>query len=286
MTRNFYLGCAVWSYKGWVGEFYPPKTAAKDFLSLYSRRFTAVEGNTTFYAVPEQATVARWAAQTPPGFKFCPKLPKTITHGGLLASQVESAQRFIERMGNLGDKLGPIFVQLPPRYSPSNLNDLQQFLQALQPMGVPLAVEVRHPDWFGEPHKQNLLAVLHATKTERVLLDTRPIYNCADDPQITSERRKPNVPLQPDEPHSFGFVRFISHPDAQYNQVYLQEWTQRITQWLHSGKQVYFFVHCPVEDFSPATARDFQKMLIAQNVPVPELPWDSFNPPPQQLSLF
>ncbi|MGK7947197.1 MAG: DUF72 domain-containing protein, partial [Microcystaceae cyanobacterium] len=48
---TFYLGCAVWSYEGWLGSFYPTKTPKKDFLSLYSQRLTAVEGNTTFYAV-------------------------------------------------------------------------------------------------------------------------------------------------------------------------------------------------------------------------------------------
>ena len=51
---NFFIGCAVWAYKGWVGELYPQGTRTADFLNLYSRRFTTVEGNTTFYAVPNQ----------------------------------------------------------------------------------------------------------------------------------------------------------------------------------------------------------------------------------------
>ncbi|NER92987.1 MAG: DUF72 domain-containing protein, partial [Symploca sp. SIO1B1] len=51
---SFFLGCAVWAYKGWIGEFYPPGSKAGEFLSLYCQRFTTVEGNTTFYSVPNQ----------------------------------------------------------------------------------------------------------------------------------------------------------------------------------------------------------------------------------------
>ncbi len=71
---NFLIGCAVWAYKGWVGELYPQATRSADFLHLYSRRFTTVEGNTTFYAIPNQETITRWATETPPGFEFCLKL--------------------------------------------------------------------------------------------------------------------------------------------------------------------------------------------------------------------
>ena len=95
---NFYLGCAIWSYKEWVGNLYPPKSPAKDFLSLYSRRFTTVEGNTTFYAIPSAETIEKWVAQTPPGFKFCPKLHRQITHQGLLLPQRDRAIDFLIRM--------------------------------------------------------------------------------------------------------------------------------------------------------------------------------------------
>jgi len=96
----------VWSYKGWTGDFYPAKSRPQDFLSLYSDRFTAVEGNTTFYAVPNAATIARWQAKTPPQFKFCPKFPKTVTHGGLLAPQIAEALAFIERMKIFNSQVG------------------------------------------------------------------------------------------------------------------------------------------------------------------------------------
>ncbi|MEO7912925.1 MAG: DUF72 domain-containing protein, partial [Roseiflexaceae bacterium] len=81
---NFYIGCAVWGYKDWVGGLFPPGSKQTDFLSLYSRRLTTVEGNTTFYATPSVETVKRWAAETPETFRFCFKLPREVSHEGLL----------------------------------------------------------------------------------------------------------------------------------------------------------------------------------------------------------
>ncbi|MEG3435650.1 DUF72 domain-containing protein [Pannus brasiliensis CCIBt3594] len=283
---TFYLGCAVWSYKGWVGEFYPPKTQSKDFLSLYSQRFNTVEGNTTFYAVPDAGTVARWKQETPSGFKFVPKLPRTITHSGLLTPHLSDAIAFISRMQGLGDRLGPIFAQLPPSYSPEYLADLVNFLTAIADYDVAIAVEVRHRDWFEDPHRERLNDSLEKLSIGRVLLDTRPIYNCPDDPQLASERRKPELPLQPDLTANFTLIRFISHPEGIYNHAYLREWATRVGRWLQSGTDVYFFVHCPVEEHSPFTARDFYRLLIEKKVKLAPLPWDRLQTPPEQLSLF
>jgi uncharacterized protein YecE (DUF72 family) len=286
---NFYLGCAVWSFKGWVGDLFPAKTRAKDFLSLYSRRMTAVEANTTFYAVPDRATVARWAAETPAGFQFCPKMPKDVTHGYLLEPKIAAAIAFIDRIAELGERLGPIFVQLPPRYSPQSFDDLQVFLEGLPRDRVSMALEVRHLDWFEKPYAEQLNELLHSLGMGRVLLDTRPIYNAPDDPQIASERRKPKVPLEPVLTAKFAFVRFISHPEREYNQVYVQEWAQRVASWLSQGTSVYFFVHCPVEARSPQTVRWFQQELEAQDATVPPLPWNQCQDsslPSQQLNLL
>ncbi len=283
---TFYLGCAVWSYKGWVGEFYPPKSQSKDFLSLYGQRFTTVEGNTTFYATPDAGTVARWKQETPAGFKFVPKLPRTITHNGLLTPYLTDAIAFIGRMQGLGDRLGPIFAQLPPSYGPESFGDLVGFLTALADYDVSLALEVRHRDWFEKKYREQLNSFLKTLGIGRVLLDTRPIYNCPDDPQLASERRKPAVPLQDDRTADFTLVRFISHPEGHYNHAYLQEWVKRVGQWMKQGTDIYFFVHCPVEERSPFTARDFYRLLVEKRVKLPPLPWDRLKAPPEQLSLF
>ncbi|MEO1670037.1 MAG: DUF72 domain-containing protein [Cyanobacteria bacterium J06631_2] len=285
---NFYLGCAVWSYKDWVGNLYPAKSQPRDFLSLYSHRFTTVEGNTTFYALPSPETIAKWANQTPPGFKFCPKLHRHITHQGLLVPHIPDALNFFERMSGLGDRLGTTFIQLPPSYSPAYLSDLTEFLTACSQYNQDLALEVRHLDWFKLEAGESLNSLLTELNIARVLLDTRPIYNCPDDPQIGSPRKKPKVPLLPIVIGNTAFVRFISHPDRQYNQAYLEQWTTELQLWLTEGKTVYFFVHCPQEARSPDTAKLFHSLLASQ-IPLlspSSLPWNSIEPNPTQLSLF
>ena len=285
-SRNFYLGCAVWSFKGWVGEFFPPHSRPADFLRLYSQRLTAVEGNTTFYAVPNRETIDRWVAETPRGFRFCPKLPRALTHQRVLRPAIADARRFLALMQGLGDRLGPIFAQLPPQYGPASLDDLKEFLLNWPHSEAPLGLEVRHPEWFKEPHASVLSSLLERLGVGRVLLDSRPIYGGPDDPQIGSERRKPKLPLQPTLTASFSLIRFISHPERTVNQSYLEEWTCRVAQWLRQGTQIYFFVHCPMETWSPGTARWFQHMLEERKVPVPPLPWDSLMTTPKQLTLF
>jgi uncharacterized protein YecE (DUF72 family) len=283
---TFLIGCAVWAFKGWLGDFYPTGSRSRDFLSLYSRRFTTVEGNTTFYSMPDVATVQRWAETTPPGFEFCPKLPKSLTHEGRLAPALPGALRFLALMQGLGDRLGPLMLQLPPSYSPAQLADLTQFLQGWPIDQAALALEVRHIDWFREPHRHHLTELLTALQVGRVLLDTRPIYAAPDHPQRHSERQKPNVPLQPQVTSDVSLIRFISHPNLDLNQPYLDEWVDLVDRWLQQGKRLYFFVHCPQEERSPTNARHFQHLLERHGVEVPPLPWDTLNQPPTQLGLF
>jgi uncharacterized protein YecE (DUF72 family) len=297
---NFRIGAAVWAYKGWVGDFYPAKSQASDFLHLYGQRFTAVEGNTTFYHIPDRDTIAKWVAQTPTGFKFCPKLPRQITHNGMLAEAIAPAISFIELMQELGDRLGIIFIQLPPAYSPGEINDLRKFLRALvdfsserlnQSSKLQLAVEVRHRDWYVSPHCDRLNELLQQLGIGRVLLDSRPIYQDPDGKRIMQhvqqERRKPNLPLQPILTSEFSLVRYISHPMLERNQPFLEQWVSHIQQWLGTGKQVYFFVHCPIEERSPHNAAHFQTMLETAKVEVPPLPWQELiATTPTQLRLF
>ncbi len=283
---NFLIGCAVWAYKGWIGELYPKGSKAAEFLTLYTQRFTTVEGNTTFYSVPDQETVKNWASQMPPGFELCPKLPRQLTHNGLLQPSIPGALEFLAQMQALGKHLGPIFAQLPPSYEPTALEDLTAFLSAWPRSEAPLALEVRHPDWFKEPHASNLNARLQQLGIGRVVLDTRPAYTGSANYSQPLEPRKPKVPMQPVITAPFTLVRFISHPDQEVNQPFMEEWVTWVDQWLRLGQRIYFFVHCPIEKYSPGNARHFQQLLEQHGVPVPPLPWDSIDQPPIQLSLF
>lgn len=293
------LGCAIWAYRGWLGGLYPPQTKAKDFLRVYSRRLSAVEGNAAFYAVPSQETLEQWYEATPPGFKFCPKLFRGITHSGALSPQQGQAQAILERLQTLGDRLGPIMIQLPPNYSPAYLEDLDRFLQGV-PSGLAVAVEVRHPNWFLPAVAGRLNACLQRHSAGRILLDSRPVYqhlghlgpddvglgdSSSSDPQHHSQRRKPRLPLQPEVTAPFTIIRYIAHPTLENNQGYFADWCPRIKAWLAQGTVVYLFIHCPQEARSPAILRAFHTALEAAGVPVPPLTWQ-LTSQPEQLSLF
>ncbi len=281
------IGCAIWSYPGWVGEVYPPKTPAKDFLRMYSHHFPAVEGNTTFYAIPDRVTINRWIAQTPVGFKFYLKFPRSITHNGLLEPYILPAQIFISQMQELGDKLGVMFIQLPPNYAPSErFADLTAFLTALSTQNVSIALEVRHLDWFKSPHRERLNELLTKLGIGRVILDSRPIYEAAQSGEAVIACKKPQVPIDLTLTAPFTLIRYVSHPVRSANQIWLEGWVNQIQTWLQQDIQVSMFFHCPIEIKSPINARYFHEMLVESGIEINPLPPKLVDDSPVQLNLF
>ena len=231
MSNIFYLGCAVWAFKGWVGDFYPRGSHSNELLQLYSDRLMAVEVNSTFYVIPDRQTIERWAKDTPAEFRFCPKFPKHFTHNGLLLPHIEQAFQFLDLVSGFGDRLGVSFIQLPPSYSPANFADLENFLKALPTQDYQIALEVRHADWFKPNYSDRLNALLQNLGIGRVLLDSRPIYDLTADEidlslsvAVQQQSRKPHLPLQPVVTAPFSIVRFISHPERDLNIRFWEEW--------------------------------------------------------------
>ena len=250
----FFLGCPIWSHKGWVGKLFPKGTKQAEYLHIYSRHFSTVEGNTTFYAVPSEETVARWAAETPAGFRFCPKLPREVSHASQLAPQADAASAFVERMRGLGSRLGPIFMQLPPGYGPRLLGDLGAFLAAW-PADAQLTVEVRHPAFFQPAGANALNELLERHGVGRALMDVRALKRGelpgADVNLDVARDRKPDVPLQPVLTAPFSLVRYIGHPDLALNDDLLDDWAERSEAWLAQGVDLFFCCHCPDDTFAP-----------------------------------
>ncbi len=278
---KLYLGCPIWSYKNWVGSFFPEGTKLADFLREYARRLNTVEGNTTFYAVPSAKTLVRWVEQTPETFRFCPKLPRTISHAGKLREHLDETREFVQVMTGLGARLGPMFLQLPPRYPPPMVDDLYAFLEAWE-RGMPLAVEVRHLAWFETPNHDKLNALLAEFEAARVVIDTRPIRSLVGDPllkgsvyqrMLQARERKPDLPILPERTAPFVFLRYVGHPVMEHNTSFIEEWAVHMAAWLRQGVDCYVFCHCPDERLDPWLCREFHK-IIAASAPVPPLPWD------------
>jgi uncharacterized protein YecE (DUF72 family) len=143
------LGTMGFAYEAWRGVFYPETANPRQYLAPYSQVFDAVELDSTFYGAPRESTVRQWAAQTPPGFRFCPKTPRDITHERGLAlarGAGEAMLAFLDAIRLFGDKLGPVLIQLPPSFDPVQRPALAEFL-AMLPHDVRYAVELRHRGW-------------------------------------------------------------------------------------------------------------------------------------------
>ena len=271
----FYIGCPMWGYKEWVGNFFPRHTSPSDFLQLYSRRLTAVEGNTVFYALPSAETVARWKQETPETFRFCPKVSRSISHSAGLINSGDATRELIDRMQGLGSRLGTLFLQLPPSFDFTHLSLLEEYLSSW-PTDVRLAVEVRHPSFYTRQHALKLNTLLRQYHVGRVMMDTRPIdIGSAEEKQILHAReRKPDLPLQIAVTSDFVFLRYIGHPRMEVNNTFLDAWAWQLAQWIGEGLTVYVFCHCPYEIHSPDICRALYQR-VGTFVPLPLLPWES-----------
>ena len=130
------VGTSGWSYPSWKPAFYPAGTDAKEFLSHYARQFATVELNTTGYRLPSEEQFRRWAEQTPPGFTFAPKLA---------GNRPRMVAEFSGRVRKLGDRLGPVRVQLT---TPRDEGMLELLLGSLDPE-LRVAFDLADPTWDG-----------------------------------------------------------------------------------------------------------------------------------------
>jgi uncharacterized protein YecE (DUF72 family) len=141
-------GTSGFSYKEWVGKFYPEKHPADQMLRYYAGQFATVEINNTFYRMPAETMLANWAVQVPETFTFTLKAPRRITHEKRLREAEPDVAEFLRRAQALGGKLGVILFQLPP-YLKKDLPRLEAFLRAI-PAGRRVAFEFRNDSWQDE----------------------------------------------------------------------------------------------------------------------------------------
>jgi uncharacterized protein YecE (DUF72 family) len=141
-------GTSGFSYKEWLGPFYPEQLPAGEMLQYYAERLPTVEINNTFYRMPAVAMLEQWREQVPERFAFTLKAPRRITHDKRLREAEPQLVEFVRRAAVLADKLGVILFQLPP-YLRKDLSRLRDFLDML-PAGVRTTFEFRHASWQDE----------------------------------------------------------------------------------------------------------------------------------------
>jgi uncharacterized protein YecE (DUF72 family) len=138
-------GTSGFSYKEWVGEFYPEKQAAKGMLAYYATRLPIVEINNTFYRMPNAAAIQGWRSQVPDSFRFAIKVPRRISHIKRLRDCGEEIAFLVRALADLAPCLGSLLVQLPP-HARCDEAALESFLREV-PAGHRVAFEFRNDSW-------------------------------------------------------------------------------------------------------------------------------------------
>lgn len=255
MTGTLRVGCAQWTHPAWVGRHVRQGRELAD----YATWCTAVEGNTTFYAVPSPATVARWCDATDDSFRFVFKLPRQITHDRRLRHCGEDLAQFCDRIEPLGARLGPVTVQLPASFGPEDLGVLVDFLDRV-PGAFEWAVEVRHAGFFDDGDEaRRLNAALVERSVNRVMLDSRALFDgpCETDADREAFGRKPRLPVRAIATAGTPIVRFIGRSDVSANPGYWRRWCNKVAQWLAEDRDPIVFCHTPDNVESVDQARAF-----------------------------
>ena len=236
-------GTTGYSYKQWVGPFYPEKTPASGMLRVYGERLPTVEINNTFYRMPAPGVLEGWAADVPEGFLFSLKASRFITHIKRLKEVESSAGEFTRRAGFLGDRLGMLLFQLPPTLR-KDLPRLRGLLDAVPPERR-LAVEFRHASW----HDDEVYAALRERGAALCVME--------DD-----EGASPFVCTSED-----AYLRLRR---TQYSESELRVWADRIQAQPIERAWVYF--KHEDEALAPRFAQSLAELAGGSRRPVPKGP--------------
>ena len=219
------VGTSGWQYRDWRGSFYPEKLPQRQWLEYYAGAFATVEVNNAFYRLPERATFEAWRARTPDDFCVAVKVSRYLTHIKRLREPREPVARFVERATGLGDRLGPVLLQLPPtlRADPDALEaTLKHF-----PAAIKVAVEPRHPSWWVDEVRRVLerhgAALCWADRHSRPVT---PRWRTAD----------------------FGYLRLHegrASPHPRYGRAALATWAERVGETFPDAPCYVYFNNDP-----------------------------------------
>jgi uncharacterized protein YecE (DUF72 family) len=219
-NASIHVGTSGWQYDHWRGPFYPEDLPKRAYLEYYARQLDITEVNSFFYGLPKPETVTAWREAVPGDFRFAVKASRYITHMKKLKDPRDSLERFWERARLLGEQLGPVLFQLPPRWH-VNTERLEAFLQAL-PEGPQYTFEFRDPSWF-DPKVYELL------ERHGAAFCIYELGEQASPREVTAD---------------FVYIR-LHGPEAGYSGDYgdeaLQRWAERLRQWRGEGRSAYLF---------------------------------------------
>ncbi len=235
-----HVGTSGWNYRHWRGTFYPGELPQKDWLDYYAAYFDTVEINNSFYHLPELSTIKDWFVTVPAGFIFSVKASRYITHMKKLKDVRRPMYSLMRRIGVLGHKLGPILVQLPPRWK-FNQERFEIFLRYLD-HDRRFAVEFRDESWWNDDVNG--------------LLEKYGVAYCIFD--LAGSQTPPLVTAD------FVYIR-LHGPGGAYQGCYsekaLSSWAERIASWVREGREVYCYFDNDDSGYAVKNALRLREML-------------------------
>jgi uncharacterized protein YecE (DUF72 family) len=175
MKAKLYIGTAGWNVPGIHAQHFASEGT---HLARYAQKLNSAEINSCFYREHKTETYRKWAASVPEDFRFAVKAPRAVTHEGELRVDGEEAlQCFLQQTSALGEKRGPVLLQVPPSLKFHKARALEFFRMLRKLYDGPAVLEPRHVSWFGiEPDS---------------LLQEFNIGRVAADPALTAEAAEP-----------------------------------------------------------------------------------------------
>src|SRR5687768_517431 len=244
--ERLYLGTSGWSYADWEGTLYPEALPSGSRLAEYVKRFATVEIDSTFYGTPRRSTVEKWREIVSEGFLFAAKFPKEVTHERNLVGSEAEAEGFVRTMAELGDRLGPLLVQLPPSFEVEGMSVLEDFLKRL-PEGFRYAVEVRNRSWLGS----DLPEMLRECSAALTLIDY------------------PRMPRVEEATADFSYIRWLGdRREFPEGHTHLKKdrdddllwWSDLVGRFLEEGRTVFAYANHHYPNPSPSTVERFLKL--------------------------
>lgn len=239
MINMFHFGTSGWYYEDWVGDFYPEEIYKKEWLGFYSKEFSTVEVNASFYRIPFENMVKGWGNRTPDDFIFSFKGNRMITHRKKLKEVEEDIERFMKRIFLVGDKLGPILWQLPPGLR-RNDELLEGFISQLYGDNKHV-IEFRNNSWFDNEVYS--------------ILEKYGICLCV----ISG----PGLPEVLETTADFSYIRWHGAEhwyNWDYSEEELQVWADNIIDM--DVKDVYGYFNNDVGGFAVKNCKRLKEMLI------------------------
>jgi uncharacterized protein YecE (DUF72 family) len=277
----------------WRGKLFTDDAKPREFLTQYAQALNTVEGNSTFYGVPSDATIDSWREAVPDTFRFCFKFPRQVTHDlQLVGDAFAKSRQFLDQLRPLRSRIGLLLVQLPPTFAGAQFPALAEFLAAL-PRDWEYAVEPRHPDYFGGRWEQPLLELLTGLGINRALFDTGDLHSLsAHDATVQeAQRKKPRMPRRADATGASPFVRYVGHNDPMKNIASFRWLASCVAEWIAEGRTPFVFLHAPDDCLVPDHCQVFHSLLeqIAGTTtvgPLPLWPAQRKREGPRQRELF